>query len=94
MFVLAYPYNWDISGADASAQGVATYALGLVVLVASIGSVLGTDYIERANADASASAGSPARLTHLQHGSVWTARAASLQSGGPFDRGFQLLGGL
>jgi hypothetical protein len=63
MFVLAYPYNWNVSGADASAQGVATYALGLVVLVASIGSALVTDYIERANADASASAGGDAGAT-------------------------------
>lgn len=57
MFVLAYPYNWNVSGADASAQGVATYALGLVVLVAAIGSALVADYIERANASAQASAG-------------------------------------
>jgi hypothetical protein len=57
MFVLAYPYNWNVSGTDASVRGVATYALGLVVLVASIGSALVTDYIERANAGASAGAG-------------------------------------
>lgn len=58
MFVLAYPYNWNVSGADASVQGVGTYALGLVVLVASIGSALVTDYIERANAGAGTPAAS------------------------------------
>lgn len=62
LFVLAYPYNWNVSGADASVQGVATYALGLVVLVASIGSALVTDYIERANTG-SAGGESPAAST-------------------------------
>lgn len=55
MFVVAYPYNWNVSGADASVRGVATYALGLVVLVAALGSALVTDYIERANATAAGS---------------------------------------
>lgn len=57
MFVAAYPHNWNVSGPDASVRGVATYSLGLVVLVGSIGSALVTNYIQHTSADAAAATG-------------------------------------
>lgn len=62
IFAWAYPYHWNVAGRDESVLGVSTYAVGLAVMVAAIGSSLVTDYIERQNAtDGSASASSAER---------------------------------
>jgi hypothetical protein len=48
-FVRAYPYQWDTtSGADFSLQGVALYAVGLVLVVAATLAALVSYHVERA----------------------------------------------
>lgn len=56
IFVWSYPYHWNVAGRDESAFGVSTYAVGLAIMVAAIGSALVTDYIERQNATRAAEA--------------------------------------
>ncbi|MFB6113967.1 MAG: permease [Halodesulfurarchaeum sp.] len=47
LFTYAYPYHWNVPGQDYSAMGVLTYAIGGVVLAASTGAALVTNYIQR-----------------------------------------------
>ena len=48
VFVYAYPSHWNVAGTDYSAQGIAVYAGGLAVLVASTGAALVGYHLERA----------------------------------------------
>ena len=49
VFVAVYPAHWNVQvGADYSAQGIAVYAGGLALLVASTGSALVAHHLERA----------------------------------------------
>lgn len=57
VFVAVYPDHWNVQvGADYSAQGIAVYAGGLVLLVASTGSALVAHHLERARPQPSAEA--------------------------------------
>ncbi len=50
VFVAVYPQNWNVqAGTDYSAQGIAVYAAGLALLVASTGSALVAHHLERAS---------------------------------------------
>ncbi|MFB6170332.1 MAG: permease [Haloarculaceae archaeon] len=46
-FVSVYPYQWNVAGADHSAQGVMLYAVGMVLVLAATGTALVTYQIER-----------------------------------------------
>jgi len=48
IFVLNYPYNWNVPGPDASASGILVYAFGVALLATTSGTALVTNYIERA----------------------------------------------
>lgn len=57
VFVAVYPDHWNVQvGADYSAQGIAVYAGGLALLVASTGSALVAHHLERARPQPSAEA--------------------------------------
>ena len=49
IFAWAYPWMWNVEGADYSATGVAVYALGLVAVVAAAAAALVSYHVERAN---------------------------------------------
>jgi hypothetical protein len=49
VFVWAYPWNWNVDGADYSAVGASVYALGFVAVVAAAGAALVSYHVERAN---------------------------------------------
>lgn len=49
LFVWAYPYNWNVtSPPDYSAQGVAVYSVGIVLVIASTGAALVAHRVEQA----------------------------------------------
>jgi len=51
VFVSAYPDNWNwVSPVDYTAEGVAVYSLGLVVVIAATGAALVAHQVERASA--------------------------------------------
>ena len=55
LFVWAYPHNWNVvNPPDYSAQGVAIYGAGLVLVIASTGAALVAHRVEQAAGDASA----------------------------------------
>jgi hypothetical protein len=49
VFVWAYPWRWNVDGADYSAVGASVYALGFVAVVAAAGAALVSYHVERAN---------------------------------------------
>lgn len=50
VFIAVYPQNWNVqAGTDYSAQGIAVYAAGLALLVASTGSALVAHHLEQAS---------------------------------------------
>lgn len=50
LFVAVYPQHWNVQGAaDFSARGIALYAAGLAVLVASTGAALVAHHLDRAH---------------------------------------------
>lgn len=58
VFVAVYPANWNVrAAADYSAQGIAIYATGLAVLVASTGAALVAHHLERAQPAPAAGSG-------------------------------------
>lgn len=61
VFVRAYPDNWNwVSPVDYTAEGVAVYSLGLVVVIAATGAALVAHQVERASGAATgAPAGDP-----------------------------------
>lgn len=49
LFIAVYPGHWNVQGtADYSAHGIAIYAAGLAILVASTGTALVANYLDRA----------------------------------------------
>lgn len=56
VFIVNYPYNWNVPGPDASAGGILIYSLGVAALATASGTALVTNYIERASSVAEASA--------------------------------------
>lgn len=53
LFAWAYPYNWNvINSTDYSAQGVAVYSVGIVLVIASTGVALVAHRVEQATAEA------------------------------------------
>lgn len=57
LFVWAYPQDWNVvTPPDYSARGVAVYSLGLVAVIGATGAALVAHRVERATADAGATA--------------------------------------
>jgi hypothetical protein len=60
VFVRAYPDNWNwVSPVDYTAEGVAVYSLGLVVVIAATGAALVAHQVERASGFGSGSGSGP-----------------------------------
>lgn len=73
LFVWAYPYNWNVvNQPDYSAQGIAFYSVGIVLVVASTGAALVAHQVERAtdtgqaNADGAADTAAEQAVTDEQ----------------------------
>jgi uncharacterized protein YbjQ (UPF0145 family) len=62
LFSAAYPYAWNVVGADRSGEVVALYAVGIVVVIGSTGAALVGHHIHRAagpSADGTAASSEP-----------------------------------